>query len=57
MNADALSGRIGVADWFNPLILHFRGDIAANIAVDVGRWLDVVGLAHAALPFTLAMAL
>ena len=57
MNADALSGWLGVADWFNPLILHFRGDIAANIAVDVGRWLDVVGLAHAALPFTLAMAL
>ena len=49
MNADALSGRIGVADWFNPLILHFRGDIAANIAVDVGRWLDVVGLVHVSL--------
>ena len=46
MNADALSGRIGVADWLNPLVLHFRGDIAADIAVDVGRWLDVVGLGH-----------
>ena len=49
MNADALSGWLGVADWLNPFILHFRGNIEANIAVDVWRWLDVVGLGHDSL--------